>query len=148
MFSAWMLTMRSVFAGIFGSRRRNVAQQLALSEPISGLVPERFDFRNGVGPPHLDDEILVRVRAVELVPAEDALTSFSALRPRLTRWLADLDAVKAELKSPTLASTLELQYFDLLLRAHLKWLDGVEKALKKRVSEDRARKQEKRRRRR
>jgi hypothetical protein len=56
--------------------------------------------------------------------------------------------VKAELKSPTLASTLELQYFDLLLRAHLKWLDGAEKALKKRVSEDRARKQEKRRRRR
>jgi 5-methylcytosine-specific restriction endonuclease McrBC regulatory subunit McrC len=94
------------------------------------------------------DEILVRVRAVELVPAEDALTSFSARRPRLTRWLADLDAVKAELKSPTLASTLELQYFDLLLRAHLKWLDGAEKALKKRVSEDRARKQEKRRRRR
>ena len=81
--------------------------------------------------PHLDSEIFLRVRAT--------------LRPHLMRWLADLDDAKARAKVPTLGSTLELEYFELVLRAHLKWLDRAEKELKKRVREDRARKQKSRR---
>ena len=45
-----------------------------------------------------------------------------------------LDAVKANATVATLARTLELEYFDLVLQAHLKWLDQAEKELKKRVS--------------
>jgi hypothetical protein len=96
-------------------------------------------------PPHLDDEIFLRVRSLDLGPPDETLTSLAALRPRLTRWLADLDEVKAEAKFPTLARTLELHYFELVLRAHLRWLDGAEKALRKRVREERARKSKKRR---
>jgi DNA-binding PadR family transcriptional regulator len=92
--------------------------------------------------PHLDSEVFLRVRAVDLVPPEDALRSLSALRPHLARWLADLDDAKARARYPTLGSTLELEYFELLLGAHRKWLDRAEKALKKRVAEDRARKRQ------
>ena len=89
--------------------------------------------------PHLDSEIFLRVRALDLVPPEDALSSLTALRPHLERWLADLRDVRANADLPTLRSTLELEYFDLVLRAHLKWLDRAEKALRKRISEARAR---------
>ena len=81
---------------------------------------------------HLDAEIFLRVRAVDLVRAEEALTSLAALRPRRTRRLVDLEDAKAN-RRPTLGSTLEFEYFELVLRAHLKWLDGAEKALKKHV---------------
>jgi len=73
----------------------NAATAYVVTEKGAKAIREWM--RTPTGPPHLDDEIVVRVRAIELVPAEDALTSLSALRPRLTRWLADLDAVKAEL---------------------------------------------------
>ena len=56
--------------------------------------------------PHLDSEIFLRVRALEMVPAEDALSSLSALRPQLTMWLARLEDVKAKTNSTSLASTL------------------------------------------
>ena len=93
--------------------------------------------------PHLDSEIFLRVRALEMVPAEDALSSLSALRPQLTMWLARLEDVKAKTNSTSLASTLELEYFELVLRAHLKWLDQAEKALKKRIRENQALKRRK-----
>ena len=93
--------------------------------------------------PHLDSEIFLRVRALEIVPAEDALSSLSALRPQLTMWLAGLDDVKAKATSTSLALTLELEYFELVLRAHLKWLDQAEKALKKRIREKQALKRRK-----
>ena len=95
--------------------------------------------------PHLDSEIFLRSRALDLVPPEDALSSLTTLRPHLMRWLADLDDAKVRATVPTLGSTLELEYFELVLRAHLKWLDRAEKELKKRVREDRARKQKSRR---
>jgi hypothetical protein len=57
------------------------------------------------------------------------------------RWLADLDEAKARAKIPTLGSTLELEYFELVLGADLKWLDRAEKELKKLVRENRAREQ-------
>jgi len=89
--------------------------------------------------PHLDSEIFLRARAIDWVPPEDALRSLTALRPHLTRGLADLEDAKAAAKSPTLGRTLEFEYFELVLRAHLKWLDGAEKVLRKRISEARAR---------
>jgi hypothetical protein len=93
-------------------------------------------------PPHLDDEIFLRIRAIDLVPSDDGLTSLAALRPHLTRWLAELDAVRAKSRVPTLGSTLELEYFELVLRAHLKWLDQAERALKKRITAERARRRQ------
>jgi hypothetical protein len=85
-------------------------------------------------PPHLDDEIFLRVRALYWVPPEDALTSLAALRPHLTSRLAYLDRVRANAEGPTLGLTLELEYFELVLRAHLKWLERAERELKKRVT--------------
>lgn len=97
-------------------------------------------------PPHLDSEIFLRARALDLVPPADALRSLQALRPHLTRWLAELDDVKAKAKLVSLGSTLEHEYYELVLRAHLKWLDRAEKALKKLVREEQARKRAKHRR--
>jgi hypothetical protein len=94
--------------------------------------------------PHLDSEIFLRSRALDLVPSEDALSSLTTLRPHLMRWLADLDDAKSTAKVPTLGSTLELEYFELVLQAHVKWLDRAEKELKKRIREERARRRAKR----
>jgi hypothetical protein len=81
--------------------------------------------------PHLDGEIFLRVRALDLVPANDALASLAALRPQLKRWLVDLEDAKAKATQPTLGVTLEFEYFELVIRAHLTWLDRAERELKK-----------------
>ena len=130
-------------------------EQVAIGDPMKPvtayLVTEkgrdaiRQWMKTPTEPPHLDSEIFLRIRALDLVPPEDALISLSALRAPIARWLVELDAVKVGAKFPTLGSTLEFDYFELVLGAHLKWLDRAEKALKKRVSEERARKREKRR---
>ena len=83
--------------------------------------------------PHLDGEIFFRVRALDLVPANDALASLAALGPQLKRWLLELEDAKAKATRPTLGVTLEFEYFELVIRAHLTWLDRAEKALRKQV---------------
>ena len=85
-------------------------------------------------PPHLDDEIFLRSRALDLVPPEEALRSLAALRPHLTSRLAAVDYERANGTVVTPAQTLELEYFELVLRAHLKWLERAESELKKRVT--------------
>jgi len=99
-----------------------------------GIDAIRGWMKSPTEPPHLDNEIFLRVRALDVVPPEDALTSLAALRPHLTRRLAYLDAVKANAGAPRLGLTLELEYFELVLQAHLKWLDRAERELKKRVT--------------
>ena len=81
--------------------------------------------------PHLDSELFLRTRALDLVPAKDAMASWAALRPQLTRWLLELEDAKAKATQPTLGVTLEFEYFELVIRAHLAWLDRAEKALRK-----------------
>ena len=59
-----------------------------------------------------------------------ALRSLEALRPHLTRPLAELDAEDVDPDLATPYAELERDYFRLVLEAHLTWLVRAEKRLK------------------
>jgi len=89
------------------------------------------------GPPRIDSDLVLRIRALPYTRPEVALRSLRALRPHLTGMLAVLDA---EAVGPGLATPfadLEREYLQLVLEAHLKWLERTEKLLTKMASKPR-----------
>ena len=128
-----------------GSWRRSVIRRSGPRPVTVYIVTKKKGFdairtwmKTPTEPPHLDDEIL-RVRRArpssgggraELVGPAPAAPDEVAGGSRRREGRGEVPDI--------LALTLELQYFELVLRAHLKWLDGAEKALKKRGREERA----------
>jgi len=106
-------------------RNRPAARFAALSSQIeSAMVAESARW----GDQH---------RALPYTRPEVALRSLRALRPHLTGMLAVLDA---EAVGPGLATPfadLEREYLQLVLEAHLKWLERTEKLLTKMASKPR-----------
>lgn len=99
-----------------------------------GIDAVRAWMATPIAPPRIDSDLVLRIRALLYTPPEVALRSLQALRPQLTRTLALFDAEAVDPQLATPEATLEREYFQLVLRAHLKWLARAEKHLTKLAS--------------
>jgi hypothetical protein len=89
--------------------------------------------------PRIDSDLVLRIRALPYTPPKVALASLRSLRPHLTGLLAVLDAEAVDPDLATWDAELEREYFQLVLRAHLTWLERAEKQLTKMASPSRGR---------
>jgi DNA-binding PadR family transcriptional regulator len=95
-----------------------------------GLDAVRAWMETPTAAPRIDSEIFLRIRALPYTRPDQALASLGALRPHLTRPLAELDAEDVAPDLATPYAQLERDYFRLVLEAHLTWLARAEKRLK------------------